>query len=739
MLSPADADIVERDTALSGLRLALDTGALMRQLSLPPLRAVYLRYKPGTSCVASLIPDDGGLGAVAVMAYPARRYEEVRARRNWHEKPQPVRFLDAENLAVVPLARDRGLKGMRRIADPERGPAFLSDLLQKGDPGPVRLLRYKAGRRAVLRVGGFAPALIKSYAEADFAAALEGARIGAELGAPWLAGLSERRHCIAWPWQKGQSLCPEAAGTGPPEAWQATGQALARIHHAPMRPKRHVRRADEVAEILASSAMLGWLRPDQAPRIAGLVARVRARLEESQFTPTLIHGDFSADQILFGPQEITVVDWDRASVGDPARDIGSFLARLDVQAIDGCLGAAEHRRAVADFTEGYGDGRANSPAILAQHARALLALLPEGFRQRRPDWPERAKRIIARIEELLKRPVIAPGCSVPDEQMPALGAALDVAVMRPLLSGILPQPVHGLDARLIRHKPGRRALIRYRITYDDRHDPEILLGKLRAKGLDARMPALHAALRAKGLGGEAPHRVGVPAARGVLSWPALWLQERVPGRKLTDLLPENGAPHAARLVGRALARLHMVGLPVARTWTAADELAVLERALCAARENMPGEAHCIEAILKAAAHILHELPAAETTGIHRDFYPDQVLIDGDRVWLLDLDLYAEGDPAVDLGNFLAHLDELGLRLHGNPQRFEREATAFLAGYESLRTVDHGRVELLRLVSLARHINLSRIIPGRAHITTRLIEHCVPLLVEAACRPERLAP
>ena len=38
----------------------------------------------------------------------------------------------------------------------------------------------------------------------------------------------------------------------------------------------------------------------------------------------------------------------------------------------------------------------------------------------------------------------------------------------------------------------------------------------------------------------------------------------------------------------------------------------------------------------------------DRTFIHRDFYPDQVLVDGARVYLLDLDLYSLGEPPLDV-------------------------------------------------------------------------------------------
>lgn len=48
------------------------------------------------------------------------------------------------------------------------------------------------------------------------------------------------------------------------------------------------------------------------------------------------------------------------------------------------------------------------------------------------------------------------------------------------------------------------------------------------------------------------------------------------------------------------------------------------------------------------------------------FYPDQVLVDRDRLWLVDLDLCCQGDPALDIGNVIAHITEQSLRQMGNP-------------------------------------------------------------------------
>lgn len=71
-------------------------------------------------------------------------------------------------------------------------------------------------------------------------------------------------------------------------------------------------------------------------------------------------------------------------------------------------------------------------------------------------------------------------------------------------------------------------------------------------------------------------------------------------------------------------------------------------------------------LLERCTTLADALPPVEPTGIHRDFYPDQVLIADElrqpdqpsRLYLLDLGLYCAEDPALDIGNFIAHLTEL---------------------------------------------------------------------------------
>ena len=70
--------------------------------------------------------------------------------------------------------------------------------------------------------------------------------------------------------------------------------------------------------------------------------------------------------------------------------------------------------------------------------------------------------------------------------------------------------------------------------------------------------------------------------------------------------------------------------------------------------------------------------------MHRDFHDGQVLVDdAHAVGLIDFDLMAAGDPALDVANFICHLE---LREHQRGIVAAPLAAAFLGGYQPSRPV-----------------------------------------------------
>jgi len=129
-------------------------------------------------------------------------------------------------------------------------------------------------------------------------------------------------------------------------------------------------------------------------------------------------------------------------------------------------------------------------------------------------------------------------------------------------------------------------------------------------------------------------------------------------------------------------------------------------------------------ILSACEALAAATPASTACGIHRDFYPSQVIVDGHRLWLLDFDLYCLGDPALDAGNFIGHVTEKALRELGHAKALEDFERVLEDSFLEL-SGQHTRaaVHTYAVLTLARHIFLSTRFTERAHLTEKLIELC----------------
>jgi hypothetical protein len=278
-----------------------------------------------------------------------------------------------------------------------------------------------------------------------------------------------------------------------------------------------------------------------------------------------------------------------------------------------------------------------------------------------------------------------------------------------------------LEARLIRHKPGRRCVVYYELELGDRIG---VYGKMRARGPDLETQTLLEEFRRAGLDPDLGGRAGVPRPMGCLPQWNMTLQQAAPGKLLSARLEASEPERSMEQVAETLFEFHRVGVKPRRTHTIEDELEILRTRLDDAASRAPEWRKRIQAIWQGCTLVADRLPATRPLGIHRDFYPDQVLIDGERTTLLDLDLFALGDPALDVGNFSAHLVEMALREHADARRYAPLEEAFEDRYAVLAPgVSRSSIRTYRLLTLARHIHLSMTLPGRSATTATLLDVC----------------
>src|SRR2546422_1650667 len=222
--------------------------------------------------------------------------------------------------------------------------------------------------------------------------------------------------------------------------------------------------------------------------------------------------------------------------------------------------------------------------------------------------------------------------------------------------------------RTVRYKPGRRCLIEYDVEVTRRDaPPEIvtLVAKARARGADTATFRLLQALRLRGFDDTSPDGVAVPEPVTVIPELGVWLQRKVRGMAATAALTEPGGVTVARRMADAMHKLHHAGVAARRRHTMADELRILRRCLEALRERRPEWARRVRRLLRGRHPRRPSGPAGEPRGIHPGFYPDHLLLNGERLYLLDFDLYCEGDPALDAGNCVAHITEQSVRTRGD--------------------------------------------------------------------------
>jgi streptomycin 6-kinase len=181
---------------------------------------------------------------------------------------------------------------------------------------------------------------------------------------------------------------------------------------------------------------------------------------------------------------------------------------------------------------------------------------------------------------------------------------------------------------------------------------------------------------------------------------------------------------ASRRAAEAISKLHDSGINLRNTHTMADELNILNARLTALAAKMPAWEQRLASLLQACRELAGRLPIVSPRPIHRDFYHDQLLLDGNRVWLLDLDLLCMGDPALDAGNYVGHLIEWGIRCPSEQRSLADAAVAFTERFLELRGEDQREaVEVHTTLTLARHVSISSQFTKRAPFTPQILELC----------------
>lgn len=323
------------------------------------------------------------------------------------------------------------------------------------------------------------------------------------------------------------------------------------------------------------------------------------------------------------------------------------------------------------------------------------------------------------------QPRVQPVAPADDAALPGLAATL------------------AADGMLVGHRLGKRAVVRTSDGYAKVVRPS------RAAPAAARHAAVRTALASVRGGPAVPDLLGVDEASGVLRFAAVpgqsleagvgaWEAAEATkiGRRLGSVLRSfgtarlDGLPtHDARDEGRVLGDWAAQALGFDLLITADREsfealvchalnlLAALDGdpQLAGARRPAPNGSHRPRPLPGSAFDATADTDAVGRL-VHRDLHLGQVLGTRNRLGLLDLDTAALGDPALDVGNLLAHLDLEVAAGRCAPA----VAAAFVDGLLGRLDLDGSTVAAYRASTLARLVAVHAFRPDAARLVPALL-------------------
>ena len=144
------------------------------------------------------------------------------------------------------------------------------------------------------------------------------------------------------------------------EALRGSARWLAALHSSEHRlgpPDDPTRRVLHLARRVAETAAR---RPDLERLLARLLDELGERSPMRQSAPSVVqtHGRYHPQHVYVAPDSVTVIDTDRATPGDAAKDVGEFLHRLRADASSAGVDAEDADRMSAVFVEEYARGSA---------------------------------------------------------------------------------------------------------------------------------------------------------------------------------------------------------------------------------------------------------------------------------------------------------------------------------------------------------------------------------------------
>jgi aminoglycoside phosphotransferase (APT) family kinase protein len=696
------------------------------------------------------LEDDLGLiHPLVVTAYDALGWMKFAddLQRDPHASNSSI-AIESLRCSIEWFPRDRQLKQLAKLYDPTKSMKTLKRVFGDGSAisgdWQLETQTYKPRRRYVAKATCRDLSLsLKCYTKDDFRAARRNSLFvrpeAFDDMVPHTIACNERYSTIAMKWLEGATLAEKLSVV--PSLLSRCKQAGSLLGHWQKLAQRSCRAVDWKHRAFGVRSLqniiddVSWLAPDLGAPLSNLLTRMEDTLRDMELSQDVIHGDFYAKQLIVQGDRLRLIDFDELGLGDRYQDLGNFVGHL---VWDSVRSAKEKDRTdlclelqISAFLEGYEceTDCLDEPRLRVSIATGILRCIPHAFRRGLPDWHLKMQQMLDHAWRYLDSSMTrgdrreVSGC-LPRLITPDIDerlAYLNNSDMTQQLRQNSENPrrwqhVSIVDSQLIRHRPHRRLLVEY--TFQDEVNSSVfhLIGKTRfTKPVEGWLLKLHNDLQSL-----RPLGIVVPCIEDVLPDLNMWFQEKVFGQNVI----ESNEPVVHRSVGVALAELHSFQARLGRFHDSERELETLQSQYQKWLMPHPRWQSIAMEVLRLAENVASELASGDKVLLHRDFYFDQVLWFPGGIALLDLDLAAMGPAELDVGNYLAHLEEYGTREPLQRDFCRRACEEFLAGYFSRRPwTCQKNIEIWQALSFARLAAISQRISSRRESTDMLLESC----------------
>ncbi len=288
--------------------------------------------------------------------------------------------------------------------------------------------------------------------------------------------------------------------------------------------------------------------------------------------------------------------------------------------------------------------------------------------------------------------------------------------------------IRGCTPEMISYKPGSRATIRYHLSYTpgssaDRHWPETVIAKTYRKdskgrnAYDGMLVLWHSPLATGDLATIAEPLAYIPELK-------IMVQRPIAGEQsLEDMLKAALSADSQeaieelydymRKAAAGLAALHQSGVRHGETIELAERFAEIHELIARLLVPVPELAGTAEPLLMRLESLAATHPPDPGVPTHGTFHPEQVLIDGPKIGLIDFDDFCMAEPALDVGLFRAAIKDNGMNALDASLAHNREirvarleqldtiGEVFLAEYERHAPISRQRVALWEAWSYLR--------------------------------------